>query len=174
MTKKEAQNRSYKINMLLVKGLIVLNLGYITYQDLRSREVYWFLLPALIFLLGYLHFTNVLRLHFFNAIAINVSLVGLILGILYLYAWLIIKRPFFKEVFGFADGLYFLALAVAFPSVTFVIIFVFSLIFSLLVWLLMKHKSHHEGTPLAGYMAAFLLLIFIANWMSNTINLYLI
>ncbi len=160
--------------MLILKGLIIVNLGYIICQDLRSREVYWFLLPSLALLLGVLHYFNAYNIHFLTSTMINVGVVIIILALLYIYTFLLIKKPFFKEVFGIADALYFLALAVAFPTATFIIIFVFSLIFSLLTWLILKQKSSYNSIPLAGYMSVFLLLIFIANWCTNTINLYLI
>jgi len=160
--------------MLLLKGLIILNLGYITYQDVKSREVYWFLLPSLMLLLGTIHYKNVLKMHFISASIINIEIVFTILAVLYLYTVFVIKKPFFKEVFGIADALYFLALAIAFPTVTFIIIFVFSLIFSLLTWLILKDKSFYKTIPLAGYMSIFLVLIFAGNWLTSFINLYII
>lgn len=159
--------------MLVVKGLIILNLGFLIYQDLKSREVYWFLLPTLMLLLGLQHYSNTLEVNFIVSSMINILTVLIVLGLLYLYTVLIIKKSFFKEVFGLADALYFLALAIAFPTATFVIIFVFSLLFSLLTWLLVRQKSKFDAVPLAGYMSIFLILIFIGNWCTNTINLYL-
>ncbi|WP_281987679.1 hypothetical protein [Aquimarina aggregata] len=160
--------------MLVLKGLIIFNLGYITYQDIKSRTVYWFLFPTLMLLLGYLHYSNTQQIQFLTAIAINITLVLAILAILYLYTVLKIKRPFFKEVFGLGDGLFFLAIALAFPTISFIILFVSALIFSLVTWLVLKNKALHKTIPLAGYMSAFLLFIFIGNWTTNTINLYLI
>ncbi len=160
--------------MLILKGLIIFNLVYIIYQDLKSREVYWFLLPSLMLLLGYMHYRNVLKIHFITSTVINTGVIIIVLGLLYLYTILLIKKPFFEEVFGVADALYFLALAMAFPTATFVVIFVFSLIFSLLAWLILKHRFKNNSIPLAGYMSAFLLLILIGNWYTNTVNLYLI
>lgn len=160
--------------MLILKGLIIFNLVYITYQDLKSREVYWFLLPSLMVLLGYVHYYNVVRIHFITSSLMNIGVIVTVLGLLYLYNVLLIKKHFFREVFGIADALYFLALGFAFPTATFVVIFVFSLIFSLLTWLILKHKSEYNSIPLAGYMSAFLLFILIGNWCTNTVNLYLI
>ncbi len=160
--------------MLILKGLIVINLGWVAYQDLKSRAVYWFLIPLLIVLLGVLHYSNVLQIHFLNAIMMNVGIIFAIISILYLYAILKIKKSFFKEVFGIGDALFFLALAAAFPTFTFIVIFVFSLFFSLFLWLTFKNKSAHNTIPLAGYMALFLILVFITNWLTNATNLYLI
>ncbi|MDH7445306.1 hypothetical protein QBK95_06725 [Aquimarina sp. 2201CG14-23] len=157
-----------------MKGLVMFNLGYITYQDLDNREVYWFLFPSLSMLLGLLHYNNVLPIHFKNAILINTGLIGTIIAVLYIYSLIKIKRPFFKEVFGIGDAMFFLALAIAFPTITFMIIFVFSLLFSLGIWLIVKNNSRHNTIPLAGYMSLFLALILIGNWATSIINLYLI
>ncbi|WP_109301628.1 hypothetical protein [Aquimarina sp. AU474] len=160
--------------MFIFKALIILNLGWIVYQDLKSRAVYWFLIPSLIVQLGYLHYTNVLQTNFLSAIIINIGIIFAIISILYLYAILKIKKPFFKEVFGLGDMLFFLALAIAFPTITFIVVFVFSLFFSLFLWLTFKNKSKYHTLPLAGYMALFLILILIGNWLTNAANLYLI
>ncbi len=160
--------------MLILKGLILLSLGAIIYQDIKSREVYWFLLPVLMLLFGYQHYQNVLSIHFINAVLVNIAIITLVLSVLYVYTFLKIKKSFFKEVFGPADALFFFALAVAFPTVTFVIIFVFSLLFSLITWIVLKHKSNYNTIPLAGYMSCFVLFIFAANWLTRSINLFLI
>ncbi|WP_299432215.1 hypothetical protein [uncultured Aquimarina sp.] len=157
-----------------MKGLVIFNLGYIAWQDLNNREVYWFLLPSLFIILGFLHYNNVVPIHFKNAIVINLGLIFSIISILYLYAKIRIKRPFFKEVFGIGDALFFLAFAVAFPTATFIILFVFSLLFSLGIWLIIKNNSKHNTIPLAGYMSLFLILIFSSNWITDAINLYVI
>ncbi len=160
--------------MLILKGLIILNLGYITQQDLRNREVYWFLFPSLTILLGFFHYHNVLPLHFKNTILMNTGLILSILLVLYLYTLIRIKRPFFKEVFGIGDALFFLALAIAFPTITFIILFVFSLLFSLGIWLIAKNNTKYNTIPLAGYMSLFLILIFMGSWITHKINLYLL
>ncbi len=160
--------------MLILKGLILFNLGMIAYQDLKTRTVYWFLFPVLLVMLGMLHYKSVLPMHFTYAVGINLGVILLILTTLYIYTILRIKKPFFKEVFGLGDALYFLALAMALPTVTFIIVFVFSLLFSLLIWLILKKNSKYDTIPLAGYMSLFLMLIFTITWSSNSINLYLI
>ncbi|KAA1247611.1 hypothetical protein [Aquimarina sp. RZ0] len=160
--------------MLVLKGLIIYNLGYIAYQDLKSREVYWFLFLSLIILMGLQHYLQVLPIHFINAILINLVIIFIIIALQYIYTIIKIKRPFFKEVFGLGDALFFVSMAIAFPTITFNILFAFSLFFSLSIWLIFKNKSFHQNPPLAGYMAIFLLLIFIGSWSTHIINLYLI
>ncbi len=157
---------------MVIKILIAIILGVIVYQDLKDREVYGFVFPVLIGLLGFLHYENTIKINFLYAIMMNVGLLIVIVGILYLYTVVKLKRPFFKEVFGWGDLLFFLALAIGFPTATFLILFVFSLIFSLVIWLVLKHKAKHDTVPLAGYMAGFLGVVFITNWSTNVITLY--
>jgi len=159
---------------MFLKGLIIITLGYIIYQDIKNREVYWFLLPLLTTLLGIEHYHKVLSINFVTAMVINIATIFAVIALSYLYTIVVIKKPFFKEVFGLADALYFLALAIAFPTVTFIIIFVFSLLFSLLTWFVFKSKSTFSTIPLAGYMSVFLIVIFTGNWLSCAVNLYLI
>jgi len=161
--------------LFIIKGLIIFNLGYITLQDIDKREVYWFLFPSLVILLGFLHYNSVSLIHFKNAIIINIGIIISILTILYFYSKIRIKRPFFQEVFGAGDALFFIALALAFPTITFLILFVFSLFFSLGIWLIIKNNAkHNKALPLAGYMSIFLALVFMSNWTTGTVNLYLI
>ncbi len=160
--------------MLLVKIGIVCALGVITFQDIKDRQVYAFVLLLLIGLLGLMHYQSVMPIHFLYAVGINISVVGCIMMVLYLYATYRLKRSFFTEVFGLGDLLFFLAVAIGFPTVTFTILFVFSLLFSILAWILLKNKTTHTTVPLAGFMALFLGIIFIANWMTNIVTLYTI
>ncbi len=146
----------------------------IVYQDLKDREVYGFIFPILIGLLGFLHYQNSTQITFLYAILMNVAVLIVIMGLLYLYTLIRLKLSFFREVFGWGDLLFFMALAVGFPTITFVILFAFSLIFSLLVWLVFKKKAKYNTVPLAGYMAMFLGVIFITNWITNALTLYLI
>ncbi len=158
--------------MLFLKSLILFNLGFISFQDLKNREVYWFLFPLLIILLGYLHYSNTSQINFVISSGINLVLIFSIIAILYIYTLLKIKRPFFSEVFGIGDALLFIAIALAFPTITFVIIFVFSIFFSLAVWIILKNTLKHKTIPLAGYISIFMILIYLGDWIIDTVNLY--
>ncbi len=160
--------------MLLIKICILCTLGVITYQDLKDREVYGFIFLVLIGLLGFLHYQNTTQFNFLYAILMNIGVLIVIMGLLYLYTLIQLKRSFFEEVFGWGDLLFFLALAIGFPTATFIILLVFSLLFSVLVWLMLKNKANYDTVPLAGYMAVFLGMIFLINWMMNPLTLYLI
>ncbi|WP_062053709.1 hypothetical protein [Aquimarina longa] len=160
--------------MIFIKIAILGFLGVIIYQDFKDREVYGFIFPILISLLGILHYQNVVRINFLYTILINIGVLAILMGILYLYTLIKLKRPFFEEVFGIGDLLFFVALAIGFPTVAFIIILVFSLLFSLVIWLFLKKESKYDTIPLAGYMSIFLIITLICYWTTNSITLYLI
>ncbi len=156
--------------MLTIKILLILVLGTITYQDVKDREVYGFVFLILIGLLGILHYKSVMPIHFIYAVGINLGIVLICLSISFLYARLILKRSFFKEAFGLGDLLFFIGIAIGFPTITFTILLVFSLLFSLLLSLVIKKST----VPLAGYMSMFFGVLLITNWITNSLTLYLI
>ena len=155
----------------MLEASIIINLSLIIYQDLRSQLVYWFLFPTLGLLLAYLHFSHSDWYNFIIAISLNIVLVFSITLILLIYSKFKIKRPFFKEVFGLGDLFFFLAIAVGFPSITFIVVFVLSIIFSLVTGILLIKK---QTIPLAGFMSIFMMVLLATNWIFNTVNLYII
>ncbi|MEW7280937.1 hypothetical protein ABW636_20280 [Aquimarina sp. 2201CG1-2-11] len=160
--------------IVVLKIFLASALGIITYQDIKDREVYGILFFILMGLLGYLHYQSVLPIHFFYAIGINFGIVSFCILSVFIYATFKLKRSFFKEAFGIGDLLFFIALATGFPTVTFVILLVFSLIFSLIISLFITNKTNHKTVPLAGYMSLFIGVVFITQWITNALTLYLI
>ncbi|WP_226294160.1 prepilin peptidase [Aquimarina algicola] len=158
----------------MIKLLILSSLAMISYQDIKERQVYAFVFLVLIGLLGYIHHQHTLQIHFLYALLINTTVLIIIMAMLYLYTLLRLKRSFFEEVFGLGDVLFFLALAVGFPTVSFIIILVFALLFSLAIWIFFKKSAKYPTVPLAGYMSLFLGVVFVTNWTTNVISLYLI
>lgn len=86
---------------------------------------------------------------------------------------MILKKAL-KNTFGLGDFLFFIILAIGFPTATFLVLFSFSLLFSMLLFFLLKHQLKHKTVPLAGLQALFICLVFIANWFFNFSNLYII
>ncbi|MFC5048365.1 hypothetical protein ACFSTE_13510 [Aquimarina hainanensis] len=160
--------------MFLIKVIIIGVLGVIAYQDFKDRKVYGFVFFVLIGLLGVLHFQNVNHINFLYAVLINLGVLIVIIGTLYVYNLIRIQRPFFEEVFGLGDLLFFLVLGVSFPTITFIILLVFSLLFSVVTWFVVKKRAKHNTIPLAGYMSVFLGVICITYWNTNMLTLYLI
>jgi len=159
--------------MVLLKIILLLILGVIMYEDISSRMVHWILFPVLMILVGYSFFIQTNTVFFLINIGMNFLLISGIILILFLYTKLIIKRPFLNTSFGLGDVLFFYAVSVAFPTVTFVVLFVFALVFSLSLHFIRKHRETNPTVPLAGYMALFFAIVFGVNMVVNTqLNLY--
>jgi len=77
-----------------------------------------------------------------------------------------------NEGIGLGDILFFIALAVSFPIITFLILFSLSLLFSLLLFVILKPSLKQKIAPLAGLQALFLFIILFINLTFNFVNLY--
>lgn len=157
--------------LLLLKGLFLLGLGLITYQDFKIREVSLVLFLGLAVLGGSMHY----RVQYFDFFILNLiinccSLVFLI-GILFLYAKFAMNVKL-KEAIGLGDLLFFMVLALSFPTFSFMFLLVLSFVFSLLLFLVLKPKLKNKTVPLAGLQALFLGLVISFNMIFNFVNLY--
>jgi Flp pilus assembly protein protease CpaA len=155
----------------IVELLFILLLGILFYQDIKERKVSVWILVCGIIVGGSLHFIHQNSIVFVSNIGMNLSFVGLIIGVLFLYAKFKLNKKLF-DVFGAGDVLFFILLAVSLPILSFLMLFVFSLVFSLLIFMLLKNGFTEKTVPLAGLQSLFLGLVFIANKLTNTIDLY--
>lgn len=158
--------------MLFIKIIIITVLILISFQDIKSRLVYWFFFPIVGISMSALFFQSVPAIVFIINIAVNSALIIMVISILYVYASIKLKVNFWKEAFGLGDALFFLAFAISFPVVSFLILFVGSLFFSLIIGIgNLLYKKTKMTIPLAGYMAMYLVIVFIGSWACN-FNLY--
>ncbi len=145
----------------------------IFYQDLKEREVFWFLFPLLAFSLAIVHYLNVDEsLIFGYFVLLNTLLVTGIVLLLFLIHKLWIQKPFLNHSFGLGDLLFFYAFAMGFPTMTFVVLFANSLLFSLVVYLFMKKYRQVNTVPLAGLMGLFVLTVLGLSIFIKTPSLY--
>ncbi|WP_156772410.1 hypothetical protein [Urechidicola croceus] len=77
-----------------------------------------------------------------------------------------------NETFGMGDALFFLCIAVGFPTVTFLILFSFSLFFAITIFSVLKKSQQYNTVPLAGLQSVFLAIIFLIDWSFDVINIY--
>jgi hypothetical protein len=143
----------------------------IVYQDIKDRSVYWFLFPIVACSVGYLYFSQTFFELFWRMTVLNFGMIALILLVLQIYTTFKLKTNL-KEVFGSGDALLFIALCVAFPSISFIIFFVFSLLFSLVLHFMFQNKMKQSSVPLAGYMSLFFIGIYLMNWIELLPNMY--
>lgn len=156
---------------LILEILLLFILAIICYQDLKERNVFLFVLISGIVVGGTVHYLHQNTNVFLQTIFINTMVIGIIFGILTGYANLKMKKKIF-EVFGAGDLLFFILLAVSIPTLSFLMIFVFSLLFSLLIFMLFKVRFKDKTIPLAGLQSLFFGLVLIANKCVLIIDLY--
>ncbi len=170
--KWQSGTNSQRLILLLTKAFLFICLAMIFYQDIKERAVWWFLFPAFLIMAGILHYSQSLPSLFLINIGVNFLIMSIIIAISYIYAQLKMKVQFLDEAFGIGDLLFFLGLTLAFPTISFVIIMVFSLLFSLGLHLLLSKNSIHKTVPLAGYASFFLIFIYSVHWAGYYNNLY--
>lgn len=161
------------MNPIIIKIILLTSLALIFYQDLIERAVWWFLFPVFLMTGGYLYFEQSLGSLYWINISFNLLIIAFIISLSFLYAKLKMKVIFFKEAFGPGDLLFFLGFSVAFPTISFSVLFVFSLIFSLGLHIIFSRKKKQETIPLAGFASLFLIFIYLSNWFGMFHNLYM-
>jgi len=159
--------------MIILKILLIGTLGFIFYQDLKEREVYWFLFPLFGGIGATLFYNNTSPELFYISVAMNFIFISLLLLIVLLYSKLKLKSNF-SEVFGLGDALLFIGLTFSFSTISFLIIFVFSLLFTLLLHLSLKQYSKIQTVPLAGYISLFFAFAYISHWSGIASSLYIL
>lgn len=146
----------------------------ICYQDFKERMVHWFLFPLLGIALTLIFYKQTEHSFFLISLVTNVILITLIIGILYVYSRIIVKKRFINHSVGLGDILFFYALSVGFPPMTFIILFVCSLIFSLLTFLFLKKGMKLKTVPLAGLMSLFLIMVLLSDSFFEIASLYIL
>ena len=110
--------------ILTLKLLLIITLLSITYQDLIERKVSLFLFVVVGLLLGYFHYNESSTGVFLISIAINILVILFILLILFLYSNIKLKKNL-SQTFGIGDAIFFSAMALGFPTATFLVLFSF-------------------------------------------------
>lgn len=150
-----------------------LTLLIIFFQDLRARKVslILFMIIAIIGNITYVNKSTSSNILFYN-ISLNIGFIAIIVLILYLYSIFFLKKNM-RDSIGLGDILFFLTLAISYPTVTFLTLFSSSLIFSLILFLFLKPYLKNKTVPLAGLQALFLGIILIINKSFSIVNLYI-
>lgn len=155
--------------MLIIKILLLIALGFITYQDVKDRQIYWFLLPFVGLCAGLIHFVSTLKELFLTSVIVNLIFVSILLLVVLLYTKFKLKTSF-KNALGLGDVLFYFAIAFSFSTISFIVIFISALIFSLVLHLTLKSK--HKTVPLAGYMSFFFGLTYLSFWFGVIKSVY--
>ena len=156
--------------MALANILMIGLLLRVFYEDIKDRKVTFIVLIILLLLGGFIHSQHQNLWVFFLSSLLNLSIVLTIILVLYVYANFKLKTSLSK-VFGLGDALFFIVMAVSFPTATFLVLFATSLLFSFVIAVLFK-KTLKKFIPLAGLQALYIGLTLASNQLFHIINLY--
>tara|TARA_Y100001933_G_scaffold262577_2_gene320536 strand:- start:10233 stop:10715 length:483 start_codon:yes stop_codon:yes gene_type:complete len=160
--------------MPFIEVLTMVSLGWIAHQDFKERSVLWILFPLVGIFLAILNIQKVTFLYFFFYSSLNVLIVSTMLLLVWLYTRQLMKQKFLNHAFGLGDVLFLCAFAMGFPTVTFIILLVFSLLFSLIVCSVLKLFFELDTVPLAGLMGVFLIVTLLLSFHPDFPSLYII
>jgi len=153
----------------MVKITLIALFLIVLYQDLKERQVYWFLFPLIGLCCGFLYYSVTLTELFISSVLINSAFVSLLLVVVYIYTRLKLKTSFFEGI-GLGDILLFFGLTFTFSSVSFIVIFIGALVFSLVLHLAFKRSK--STVPLAGYISLFFGLTYLSYWLGIINSVY--
>lgn len=179
------------MGIILIKVITLVSLLAIFYQDQKERQVFWWLLGIALVVLPLLHFWAVGVWQFGIHIAMNLSVLALLLIVLLVYTKIRMPEHSFLQVFALGDILFLLALALGFSTVSFITLLVFGMLFSLVlhqIWKITLSRKRSNTTlklttitqdliatvPLAGYLALFFTGVLIIHWLGFYDALYLL
>ena len=156
--------------MALANTLMIGLLLRVFYEDIKDRTVTFVVLITLLLLGGFIHSQHQYIWVFFLSSLLNLSIILTIILILYAYANYKLKTTL-STVFGLGDTIFFIVMAVSFPTATFLVLFATSLLFSFVIAVLFK-KRLKKLIPLAGLQALYVGLTLAINQWFHIINLY--
>lgn len=152
---------------LLLSILIIGILSMLAFQDFKSRAISWILIPFLFVLFGLKSLLQTGMNDTLQILVINLLFIGVQMFLLTL--WMSIKNRRWISVFdsylGWGDVLFFVAIALAFNPIEYVLFYVISIAITLTVsvFYLAYSKKVSKQIPLAGAMATVLI-----GWMLAT------
>lgn len=158
----------------MLKAILIVLLLVVFYQDYKDQLVSWYLFPLIATAFG-INFYVMIGEHlsyFLYSIAFNCCMVLLILLVLFLYSRLKMKMQFINITFGLGDILLLFAVAVGFPSYTFLILLSFSILFALICHFALKKRYTYRTIPLAGYLSLFFSVVLLVDYIPFSPNLY--
>lgn len=156
---------------ILIKISLIAAFLLVIYQDIKEREVYWFLFPMIGVFAGYLFFKGTLPELFFVSVVMNLILSIILISVVFLYSKIKLEVSL-KSVMGLGDLLLLFFLSFSFSTISYIIILIGSFIFSLAIHMVLKSKSKILTVPLAGYMCLFFLITYLSYWTGIIDSLY--
>ncbi|MES2394423.1 MAG: hypothetical protein V4549_00365 [Bacteroidota bacterium] len=160
----------------LIDTCLLLLLAVVLFQDLKQRQISWFLIPLLLvsFLAQGLFSISANELMRYTMFNIGFIVVQLVI----LTAYISIKNKklvnIINSYLGIGDVLFIATVAAAFSPLNFIVFYIAALLFTLLVFLVVKllTKKLSKEIPLAGAMAAVMIALILVNQWLPDVNFY--
>ncbi len=148
--------------MLFLRVLLMILFVVVLIQDVKSRAINIFLLPAILLCALFIRYKET-GLYFTSVYLYNAIFLFVVFFVLSLYFSIRKKMLWnpFKDSMGIGDLLFFIAVIPLFDLHSYMYFFIIGLVFSMVVHLLVKSikKSKDSTTvPLAGYLSLFLMI----------------
>lgn len=160
----------------LVFIILIGLLGVVVFQDFKSKEISWFLIPLLFmgfatYALFRIDIQELITFFGLNFLIIAINLIGVTLLIS-------IKEKRFTNILkshlGLGDVLFFLVLTLAFSPLNFIIFYLGSVLFITLLYagFIYSNKKKALLIPLAGAMSVLLIFTLTLAQISSSFQLY--
>lgn len=162
--------------MWLVLSSIIIILFGIIFQDFKSRSVYALWFPALIILFIINHLILKQSINDIGETAlINLSFLGLQFLMVTVYFSLKQRSRIniTEKYLGWGDILFLICITFYLSTFNFLLFYILSLFITLIAWIIWikTTQSRDKRVPLAGFQAALLTLLIIADQLVNSIDL---
>lgn len=162
--------------LLVINICLLLLLAVVVYQDLKERQISWFLIPLLLSLFAVQGLFRVSADELIGHTLFNVCFIMVQLLVLTIYISIKNKKPvnIINSYLGLGDVLFFITVAAAFSPLNFIVFYIIGLLFTLLFFIVLKRivKTVSTEIPLAGGMAALMIVLIILNQWLPEFNFY--
>lgn len=160
--------------LLIANLLILLALTIIVVQDFRYRQISWFLIPVT--LGGFVYKAFLAGDFTWKYFTWNVAFVLLQLLALSVYFSLRKRKSvnIINSYLGLGDILFFVVMCAVFSPVNFILFYILSLIITVVGVLIhaLITRQQIPSIPLAGALAAMLIILMLANMVFPQVNFY--
>lgn len=161
---------------ILLLAILIGLLSIIIYQDFKSREISWFLIP-LLFVAGIANALYHIELFEFTSyVGINLSII--ILNLLGVTLFISLKEKKLKNIIdsylGLGDVLFFLVLTTIFSPFNFILFFIGSILITSIVYVgvILFKQQKQTLIPLAGAMSLLLVIALVVQYIHPSFNFY--
>lgn len=154
----------------------ILTLGILSWQDFRSRQIAWWLLPVLAFVFFVVASSGNSVQEVGRGFAINMTF--LCLQFLFVWVWFSVKQKKRSRLIdthiGLGDVLFMICIAMAFSPANFIVFYILGMCMTLLVTIAVKLFRPGIGSeiPLAGALALPLMVLCLCRIFDPAVNFY--